>query len=432
VAAANQDPTIQGELDAVLRLAGQEGRQLLAAVMASEAVARSRAAAGDASAVDPIRAATAARSAHPGTEPQLIGAALTQVRLRGKARSRLGEWADRLLLTSDGSEQATRLVVARRHAAAFVAAGSQTILDVGCGIGLDSLAFAEAGLRVVAIEQDPVTAAVAIANATELGLDLEVRIGDALILAPDLLRAADAVYVDPARRTTGPGSRRIQDPQQWSPSWAWVVQLSEQCGRLGAKVAPGVDHTLIPAGGAGTWTSVDGDLVEAFISWPVLSTTSGRIAQVIRGERTTTLTEADLPVTIPLLEPEGVAGAWLLEPDDAVIRSGLVAAVVARTQGALLDPVVAYVVSTQPAAPALAGDLAVAYDIQVAMPFHLGRLRDRLRALGVGRVTVKKRAFAGDVDDIRRQLRLDRAAPGVATVIITRVGLTPWCFLSVS
>ena len=432
MAAADQDPAGQSELRTVLQLASPEGRQLLAAVMAYDAVARSKAAAGDAAAVDPIKAATAARSSHPGTDPALIAAALTQVRLRGRARGRLGEWADRLLLTADGSEQATRLIVARRHAAAFLAAGSQTILDIGCGIGLDSLAFAEAGLRVVAIEQDPVTAAVARANAAELGLDLDVRVGDALTLAPALLRTVDAVYLDPARRTTGPHARRILNPQQWSPPWAWVVQLSEQCGRLGAKVAPGVDHTLIPARGAGAWTSVDGDLVEAFITWPALSAASGRIAQVIRGERTSTLTAADLPATISLLQPEEVVGAWLLEPDDAVIRSGLVAGVVARTHGALLDPVVAYVVSSHPDAPVLAGDLAVGYEIQVAMPFHLGRLRDRLRALGVGRVTVKKRAFAGDVDDIRRQLRLDRTAPGVATVIITRVGLTPWCFLSVS
>jgi SAM-dependent methyltransferase len=96
--------------------------------------------------------------------PELSAAALSQVALRRRARTKFGDAADELFLTRDGLEQATRPDLAAHHAARLRAAGATRVVDLGCGIGTDARAFADAGLEVLAVERDPATAAVARAN----------------------------------------------------------------------------------------------------------------------------------------------------------------------------------------------------------------------------------------------------------------------------
>ena len=85
-------------------------------------------------------------------------------RLRWRATTKFGHDALAMFFTRDGLEQASRPEVADHHAGRFVQAGVRRVIDIGCGIGSDSLAFARAGLEVVALDIDPVTAAVAQAN----------------------------------------------------------------------------------------------------------------------------------------------------------------------------------------------------------------------------------------------------------------------------
>lgn len=89
---------------------------------------------------------------------------LTQAQLRAQAQEKFGELAAAMLFTRAGLEQATRRSIARQHAVHFAAHGVHHVLDYGCGIGADSLAFAQAGLRVSAIEIDEDTALAAAYN----------------------------------------------------------------------------------------------------------------------------------------------------------------------------------------------------------------------------------------------------------------------------
>jgi SAM-dependent methyltransferase len=411
------------------------GLEALAVATAYDGSVHARAAAGDAAAVDPLKAVTALRKALPHLDAPRSSAVLAQVRLRRRARSRLGGLVDDLLLTEDGLEQATRTVVADQRAQRYADSGASHVADLGCGLGLDSAAFARAGLRVSAVERDPVVAALARRNLAALGHGDLVTVTEGDITAGQVLTAAladaDAAYADPARRdpaTQRHGrSARVTDPESWSPPWSWVVALAARVPRTAAKVAPGVDHALIPDGGCGTWTSVDGQLVEAELAWPALARDGfRRSAVVIRGG-----------VPIPSLErcsvdladedppPVGPVGAWLLEPDDAVIRSGLVSHVAARVDGRLLDPRVAYVTTDLDLDVA---PLAARFRVEQALPYDLDALRAALVARGVGHVVVKKRAIAADPDDVRRRLRLP-TAPGSAVVILTRIGDAPWAFV---
>ena len=246
---------------------------------------------------------------------------------------------------------------------------------------------------------------------------------------PSRLEGVDAAFVDPARRDTSRQragrTARITDPEAWSPPWSWVESLAARIPLTAAKVAPGIDHDVIPAGGCATWTSVDGQLVEAEVAWPALASAgTRRRAVVVRGGGVLAVTsELDLDDEIP--PAVGDLGAWVLEPDDAVIRAGLVGAVVDRVEGRLLDPRVAYVTTDRGVDP---GPIATRFRVRSALPYDLGALRRVLVEAEIGHVVVKKRATSLDVDDVRRRLALPKG-PSSGVVLLTRIGDDPWAIV---
>lgn len=334
----------------------------------------------------------------------LVADAVTQLRLRQRGRAKLGPVADQLFFTPDGLEQATRGVVAEYRARRFAtaAAADAAVLDLCCGIGGDLIALGRAGLRVRGVDRDPVTVAVATANVDVLGLSdrAEVRLGDA---RDHPRRGWWGVFCDPARRADG---RRTFDPDDYSPPFDFLTRLGAEVPATAAKVAPGIDHSLVPAGVEAEWISVDGAVKEAALWWPALATT-GRRATLLPGGATLTATG--------VAASPGPVGRYLYEPDGAVIRAGLVAEVAALLDARLLDPTIAYLTTDHAAQT----PFATGYEITDVVPFSVKRLRALLAARGVGVVTVKKRGTAVTPEQLRRQLRLSGSAE--ATVILTRV-----------
>ena len=99
-------------------------------------------------------------------------ALLDQAVLRRRAGRQPGAkfpQAERMLFVDEALEQASSRAVAVYRAGLLVAHGVRTVADLGCGIGADTIATAEAGLRVVAVELDPVRARMAAFNVAALG-----------------------------------------------------------------------------------------------------------------------------------------------------------------------------------------------------------------------------------------------------------------------
>ncbi len=349
--------------------------------------------------------ATAELLRRDGVPAGLAAAAMTQSRLRARGRSRLGPDADRMWLTEAGLEQATRRVVADLHAERFAQVGARVVADLCCGVGGDLLALARAGLpRVVGVDRDPVTAAVAAANAAALGMAdrVEVRCED---VTSSSLDDVDAVFVDPARR--GPHGRAL-DPRQWSPPLSFVLDVAGRVAATGAKLAPGVPHPALPADAEAEWVSDGGDVLECAL-W------CGPLSTGVRRRATLLPSGAALTGDGTRRAPAGPVGRYLVEPDGAVIRAGLVAELADLVDGRLVDPTIAYV--TTDAVPVT--PYGTAYEVTDVLPFGVKRLRELLRQRGVGRVTVKKRGTAVTPEELRRQLRL--RGDGEATVVLTRV-----------
>ena len=330
-----------------------------------------------------------------------VAAAMTQVELRHRARAKFGDLADAMYFTPDGLEQSTRLRVAEHRAARVAAAAPSSVLDVGCGIGGDLVAFARAGLTAAGIDRDPLRVAVAAANLTALGLGGAVQVADAEDLE---LSGFGVVFADPARRTD---RGRVFDPDSYSPPWSFVAELLDRASVV--KVAPGVPHELVPEAVEAEWVSDEGRLKEAVLWSPHLATVRRR-ATVIRPHGLATLTDEDDPGTPGVRE----VGRFLYEPDDAVIRAGLVTAVAAGVHGGLVDENIAYVTGDEP----YATPFARGYEVVEALPYREKALRAALRERGIGRLTIKKRG----VDVVPEQLRGRLALRGEqdATVVLTR------------
>ncbi|WP_399498380.1 THUMP-like domain-containing protein [Streptomyces sp. P17] len=353
---------------------------------------------------DELVVATRLRRDHPA---ELVSAALGQARLRQRAEAKFGaEDARRMFFTPNGVEQSTRASVATYRAGRFRELGVTSVADLCCGIGGDAIALARAGIRVLAVDRDPLTAAVARANADALGLAGLIEVREADVTEVDTA-GYDAVFVDPARRG---GRGRIFDPEAYSPPLSWAVQAAAKAPHAALKIAPGIPHEAIPGEAEAEWISDGGEVKEAVL-W--FGTTPGAIrATLLPGPRT--LLSRGLPD--PGVRP---VGRYLYEPDGAVIRSHLVAEVADSLDGGLIDATIAYITADE----LRPTPFATPYEITDRLPFSVKKLKALLREREVGVLTVKKRGSAVEPEELRKKVKPQ--GPNSATVFLTRVHGAP-------
>jgi len=262
-------------------------------------------------------------------------------------------------------------------------------------------------VTVLAVDRDEIHARLAVHNAGVYGEADRVRacVADVRDIALD---GIDAVFIDPARRA---GTRRFPAGVS-QPPLDWCLGLASQVPAVCVKAAPGLPAELIPPGWEAEFIADGRDLKEAVLWSPAFATASRRATILPAGD--TLIAEPGAPV--PVTEP----GEYLLDPSPAVTRAGLVEDL-ARLLGARkIDPRIAFLTADREMATPFARTLRVVE----SAPWNEKRFAARLRGLGVGAADIRRRGLAGDVDQIRRRLKL--SGPHRATVVITRVSDKPW------
>lgn len=372
--------------------------------------------AGMAAAADPESLATATRL-RAEHSPDRAAALATQEILRRRAAApggKFGRAGRDLFFTPAGLEAATRPAVAAWRAGRFVAAGVHEVVDLGCGIGADAMAFIRAGLTVTAVELDPVTAILAQANLDHAAgqraesdpaspvVAPRVINGDAELLAADLLTPGGAVFCDPSRRTAQGRTWNIADFQ---PSWDIVTTLLDGSRVACVKMGPGLPHGLIPDGVSAIWVSEHGDVVEAGL-WAGFGPDQPRRAAM--------LVDADALLAADVGEPEvrGL-GAYLYEPDGAVIRAGAVGRLARELRAWRVVDQVAYLASDT----ATTTVFATCFAVLEVLPYDLPGLKAWVRDNDIGILEIKKRGL--DVDPALLRKRLRPRGRKAATVILT-------------
>ncbi|MPZ88109.1 MAG: class I SAM-dependent methyltransferase [Nitriliruptorales bacterium] len=347
------------------------------------------------------------RAEHPAP---LVAAAMTLHNLRWRARTKF-RLADRMVFTREGLEQASSERMARHHAARF--AGQSPLADLCTGIGGDLTGLA-AGRPVLAADLNPVHLRMAAHNAGVYGHDGGLRFVGANVREV-ALDGVEAAFVDPARRQ---GGRRLRAGSS-EPPLPWCLALAERVPAVGIKASPGLPIALVPPGWEVEFVSERRELKEALLWSPALARVTRRATLLDGGHH---LDAADDPGASPPV-PCAPPGRFLLDPDPAVTRAGVVEEL-ARALGAWkIDERIAFL----SADTSLDTPFGRLLRIQASLPFQLKDLRHELRRLEVGSVDIRQRGSAVDTDDLGRRLR--PRGDGRATLVLTRVADRPWALV---
>lgn len=343
-----------------------------------------------------------------GMSAQLVAAIMNQARLRRRAEAKFPGFADQMLFTEAGLEQATRLPVAAIHAQRFRSAGITSVADLGCGIGADAMAFAALGLEVTAVEKDEVTAAIASYNLASFE-NVTVVHSDVLDFN---LGNFEALWLDPARRDlTGPRKLTHQrlGPVDFSPDLNFVFQAAGE-KPTGVKLAPGMDHGLIPENAEAQWVSHNGDLVELTLWFGKLSNGPLRSALMLKDQMAKVFTgiEAQASIAKP--------GNYIYEPDPSLIRSHLLGDFANQNNLSLLSDGIAYLTSEK----RLENSWLRAFELIDVLPLDTKQVKKYLAERSIGIIEVKKRGVDVIPEELRKSLGLK--GTGAATLILTKVG----------
>ena len=331
---------------------------------------------------------------------------LETVLLRRRAVSKMDD-PERWLFTDTALQQATPAPVAALRARRFA---GRDVHDVTCSVGADLAAVVRVARRCVGSDLDPVRLAMARHNVPAATL---VR-ADAL--AP--VTRGTAVFADPARRDAA-GRRRWRAGDFVPPldalARAWAGS------DLAVKCAPGMDFDALGWPGEVELVSLEGQVREACL-WTGTLASSGvrRRASVLRtGCPEWTVTDA-VPDDCQVIEP----AEWLVDPDGAVVRAGLVRNYAARHGLSQLDERIAYLTGDRPP-PGVR-----AFRVLEFGHYSEKELRGVLRRREVGRLEILVRGLDVDPNTLRPRLKLK--GPNEATAVLTRIGRTPTAFVCVA
>lgn len=323
--------------------------------------------------------------------------------LRRKAAEKLGALGDTSgwLFTDEALQQATAAPVALHRSARLT---GRVVHDATCSIGTELAALSGSAQRAIGSDIDPVRLAMARHN---LGARADLCRADAL---RPVTRDA-VVVVDPARRRGGPGNvKRRFSPADYQPALGPLLDTYRHRD-LVVKCAPGIDFDELGRlgfEGEIEVTSYRGSVREACL-WSAGLAQPGvaRRASILdRGEQVTSADPDDCPVR--------PVGRWIVDPDGAVVRAGLVRHYGARHELWQLDPDIAY----------LSGDLLPeglrGFEVLEQLAFDERRLRQALTARDCGTLEILVRGVQVDPDALRRRMRLKGSA--ALSVVIVRIG----------
>lgn len=325
-------------------------------------------------------------------------------RLRRKAAAKFSGLADvsDWLFTDEALQQATTAAVAQHRARRLAGA---VVHDATCSIGTELAALRDTADFVMGSDLDDVRITMARNN---LGSQVALFRADALhpISGGPIGRDA-VVLLDPARRS---GGRRRFDPRAYLPPLDELAEVYRGRPTV-VKCAPGVDFEALRQlgfDGEIEVTSSGGSVREACL-WSAAVAEPGVRRRATVLDRAEVLTDAD-PDDCRTDAP----GRWIVDPDGAVVRAGLVRQYAARHGLWQLDPDIAYLSGDE------VPDGVRGFEVLEQLPLREKFLRQALSARDCGSLEILVRGVDVDPDALRRRLR--PVGGEALSLVITRIG----------
>lgn len=172
--------------------------------------------------------------------------AITQVDCRQRAKNKLFGWIENenfLFHSTLSSEQSTSELIAEFHASLIPK--DSTVLDMTCGLGIDSMTFARYGANVKSIEINQSIAEIVSHNIQVCGIkNIELINADSIDYLNRCNEQFGVIFVDPARR--GSHNQRTFAFEDCTPDIIANFELIKRhCRKLIIKASPMLDITQI-------------------------------------------------------------------------------------------------------------------------------------------------------------------------------------------
>ena len=328
-------------------------------------------------------------------DADLVRAALSLHEVRKRADGILPR-AEQLWLTRTGLEQTTHPVVAAHKARRFPE--TALVLDLCCGIGGDAAALTGRG-PVTVIDHDEAMIQRCKWNLAEWECpDPRTVLADANHVSV----AGELIHVDPDRRSGR--SRPVKRLQQYNPDLTWMQGTTRSASGGAIKISPAANFMQKFPGCEIELISLDGECREATVWF-------GQLANVEQF-RATVLPSGESIAGDPLGVWSKVAaqpGQFLLDPDPAVVRSGLLDVVCERLNLQRLDNEEEYLTCDERPESAF----VTVFEVIAVLPNHPRRLREFLRFEPAPYYEIKCRHIAVDAARVSRKLPVGGTQPKV-------------------
>lgn len=308
------------------------------------------------------------------------------------------------LTTSIGTEISGSLVGAKEH-------GGRTIDKAEGGDGRDADKPAHspfAGTPVIGSDLD-----LARVMCARYNTGRPVFVADALAHTS----AAPVLIADPARRA---GGRRIPRPEELLPPLPDLI-AAHSGQELAVKCAPGIDYSGWD--GLVSVTSVDGGVKEACLYTPGLSGGARREAVIIRGQQLVDrITDSSSAADHADVARDGLVrepGRFIIDPDGAIVRAGLVSQFAVREGLWMLDHRIAHLTGTS---------IPHGYSgFEVMDQVPLKKLKKALASYRPGALEILVRGVDLNPDLLRKKLKPTGGRP--MGIVVTRIGKTASAFI---
>jgi hypothetical protein len=345
-----------------------------------------------------------------GMFPKKVAEAMGELRaLRTRAMHKFALGRD-MYFTKAQLEQASSEPVAAYRASRFKQAGIDEVQDCCCSIGSDAIAMAKAGIKVHAADKDPIALLYATENAKLHGVDGDIDFREAE--CGEDPPGTGALFLDPARRR---GSRRIMNPEDWSPVPATVRRLIEGREAACIKLSPAVDLDvlleLFPTPDEIELISYRGEAKENVFWYGKLASGTARRATILPDGESYAGEEQAAARTDEL-------GGYLYDPDPALVRAGLLGRLAEEKNLWNLDPEIGY----------LSGDEAIedpfldGFRVLDAESLDPRKMRALLRKHEVGRLVIRKRGIAERPQTLEQRFLPKSYGDRTLTLVATRIG----------
>jgi hypothetical protein len=340
---------------------------------------------------------------------ELVRSALLLRDSRRRAAAKFSK-ADAMWFDPVGLEQATSEPVARYKAKRF----SGEVADWCCGVGMDSIALADHGCRVSSVDWRSANCTRTLWNAEAYGVSDRITTSAADVR--DAATTASLVHIDPDRRSkTGQRFMRVEDCE---PNLEFLLEMIPRFSGGAIKLSPASNFggKFIDGPVEIELVSLKGECKEATIWFGELAGESPFRAtalhgSVLGGEYQTTSIAADPLSAWTQVKP---LGAYIYDPDPAIVRSGLVDVLAEQLELWRLDDAEEYLTGDQ----LVSSPFLQSFQVSENLPNNDKEIRRAIRVGGYGQVEIKCRHIPIKAELVRKKLPLTGTSP--VTLIYTR------------